>query len=133
MGDPSFPNWYRVTNMECFPFLRLIWRSADHPRHRLCSLSLVSTLGLSLGGEPGHRYGSSSPVRPFKLAPWRVSTCFKARSLGLCSGPVGCFYFRHHQLPLSPLPKRAWERAELFLGSSQTGFVGLGLSSSIVL
>ena len=51
-------------------------------------------------------------------APWRMSTCFKARSLGLCPRPMGCFYFMHYQLPPNPLPKRAWARAKSFLGSS---------------
>ena len=115
MRDHSLLNWYQVTNMECFPLLWLIWRSTSHPRHRFSPLGLVLTLGPSLGGEPGHRYGPSSPMRPFLQAPWRVRSRFKARSLGLCSRPVDCFYFRYHQLPTSPLPKRAWARAEFFL------------------
>ena len=49
MEDPSFLNWYRVMNMECFPLLRLILRSAGYPRHRFVPLNLVSTLGPSLG------------------------------------------------------------------------------------
>ena len=48
--------------------------------------------------------------------PWKMPARFRARSLGLCSGLVGCFYFRHHQLPPSPLLKRAWARVESFLG-----------------
>ena len=41
MGDPSFLNGYRIMNMECFPFLRLIGRSMDFPRHRFGPLGLV--------------------------------------------------------------------------------------------
>ena len=41
MGDPSFLNGYRIMNMECFPFLRLIRRSTDFPRHRFGPLGLV--------------------------------------------------------------------------------------------
>ena len=56
--------------------------------------------GLKPWGEPGHCYGPSSLVRPFLLAPWRVPTRFKARSLGLCFGPKGCFYFKHHHVEI---------------------------------
>ena len=117
MGDPSFLNWYRVTNMECFPFLRLIRWSTDYPRHQFGQLGLVSTLGSSLGGTRTSLW-VEFPGEAFLKPPWRMPARFKARSLGLCSWPVGCFYFRHHQLPPSPLPKRAWARAESFLGSS---------------
>ena len=41
MGDPSFLNGYRIMNMKCFPFLRLIRRSTDFPRHRFSPLGLV--------------------------------------------------------------------------------------------
>ena len=45
MGDPSFLNGHRITNMEFFSFLRLIRRSTDFPCHRFGPLGLVFDLG----------------------------------------------------------------------------------------
>ena len=121
--------------MECFPFLRLNWQSADYPRHKFGPLGLVSTLG-SLGGTRTSLW-AEFPGEALLSALWRMPTRFKACFLGLCHGPVGCFYFRHYQLPPSPLPKPAWARAESFLRSNGEfhveKFVDLGLSPLIVL
>ena len=50
MGDPSFLNGYQIMNMEFFPFLRLINRSTDFPRHRFGPLGLVFDLGSNAWG-----------------------------------------------------------------------------------
>ena len=89
----------------------------NYPRHQFGPSGIVSTLGLSLGGTRTSLW-AKFPGEAFLLPSWRIPVYFKARSLGPCSGPVGCFYFRHHQLPPNPLPKRAWARAESFPGSS---------------
>ena len=106
--------------MGCFPLFGLLRRSTDYPRHQFGPLSLVSTLSPSLGGTMTSLW-AKFPGEAFLLSSWRIPACFKARSLGPCFGLVGCFYFRHHQLPPSPLSKRAWARSESFLGSS-SGF-----------
>ena len=85
-------------NVECFPFLRLNWQSADYPHHQFDPLGLVSTLGSRLGGTKTSLW-AEFPSETLLSAPWRMSTHFKVRSLGLCLGPMGCFYFRHYQFP----------------------------------
>ena len=45
MRDPFFLNGYRIMNMECFLFLRLIRRSIEFPRHRFDPLGLVFNPG----------------------------------------------------------------------------------------
>ena len=88
MGDPCFLDGYRIMNMKCFPFLRLIRRSTDFPRYRFGPLGLV--FDPSLGGSKTSLW-AEFPIKAFLSPPWRMSARFKTRSLGLCSGPVGRF------------------------------------------
>ena len=82
MRDPYYLNWYRVMNMECFPFLRLIKLSTDYPRHQFDPLGLVLTMGPSLGGTRTSLWVEFSGGA-FLPPPWRMSARFKACSLGL--------------------------------------------------